>query len=299
MAVEVLENSTTSVVELYPDSHAPGSTPQSATVAVHGPGGDTPASGAATVDATDTTVSSAATSQSLVLGSVSGLVIGYRYRLSQSTGAVAVVQLETIDTATGRVTLAEPPGFTPAAGDAFEGLRVSYTLPAAATSDRGVNFSVIWTVAQGTAGTFTYRTVFHVCRTLFRDQITSSSVYQYVAENHPSAAAAMTLQRRQKLADRANGLIRARLLETQRYPHLVADVDSFSESARIALQYVLLDERLMLPGDEGMLASLAELDRRLEREVSRAIDSMVWVDFDDDNVAEENETAPLSIRMVM
>ena len=101
------------------------------------------------------------------------------------------------------------------------------------------------------------------------------------------------------LADRANGLVRARLLETQRYPHLVADQNSFSEAARIALQYVLMDERLMLPGDEGLLASLTELDRRLDRETTRALDSMVWVDTDDDNVVDTGEVAPISIRMVM
>ena len=299
MATEVLQDSTTTTVELYPDTHAPASTPQSATVAVFDAGGGSLATGSATVDATDTTVVSASTVQSIVLASVSGLAVGRSYRLAQSTGAVAVVKVETIDTATDTITIAEPPGFTPATGDTFEGVRVSYTLTAGATKDRAVNFSVLWTVDQGGHGTYTHRTVFHVCRTLFKDQITSSTVFQYVAENHPSAAQSMTLQRRQQLADRANGLVRARLLETQRYPHLVADQNSFSEAARIALQYVLMDERLMLPGDEGLLASLTELDRRLDRETTRALDSMVWVDNDDDNVVDTGEVAPISIRMVM
>jgi len=297
MAQEVLESSTTTQVHLYADVHAPDSTPTAAAVVVYDSGGASIASGSATVDPVDVTISSATDAQTVVLSSASAVVVGRRYRLSNATGSVGVVTAETVNTSTGAVTFAEPPGFTPGAGDAFKGFRVSYTLPAAATKDRGVNYSILWSVTQ--AGIVsTYRTVFHVCRTLFRDQITPSKIYRYVADNHPSAAAAMTGQRRQALADRSNDLIRARLLQTQRYPHLVADVDSFSEAAHVAMQYVLMDERLMLPGDEGLLASMGDLERRLDQEITRAIDSMVWVDTDDDNAVSASELAPVSIRMV-
>jgi len=133
----------------------------------------------------------------------------------------------------------------------------------------------------------------------FRDPVTASDVYSFVASHHPSSAAAMTMERRKSAAARANSRVRSRLLETQRYPHLVGDPTIFYEAGRAALEWVLLSERLLVPAtDDDLPSVMSDLDRRLAEEVSRGI-SNCWYDADDDRSVDRDEIAPVSTRILL
>ena len=89
-------------------------------------------------------------------------------------------------------------------------------------------------------------------------------------------------------------------METKRYPHLVGDPDSLREAGRVAMQWVLLDERhLLISNDEDLLDQLSSLDGRITTEVNRALDAMTWVDLDDSNSATIDEVGPMSTRIVL
>lgn len=300
MALEVLEDATTASAELYPEIGS--SYPSSASVSAYSDAGTELATASAVVDSVSTTLSavSGTSYQTITLASAAGVKIGRRYRLENAAGEVAVVMVSSI--AGSVVTLRDPPGFltAPASGDSFRGIRVYWTLPAAATADRGTNNRILWTVTDSDSVVSAYTSIYHVVKTLFRDPVTPDAVYQYVARLHPGAAASMTPARREEVADRANRRVRARLLETQRRPHLIGDADAFKEAGRVALQWVLLDDRhVLINSDDDLLDQLTALDNRLAVEVARAIDAMTWHDTDDDQAVDDGEIAPVSARILL
>mgnify|MGYP005814019863 CR=1 FL=1 len=298
--LEVLEDSTTTTVEIYPDTDA--SYISSATAVAYSPTGGELSSESVTADSVSTTLVSASgsTYQTLIINSASGVAVGRSYRLSNAEGESEMVTVETLDGTT--VTLLDPPGMVnaPAAGDAFRGARVSWTLPAAATATRGTNHRILWRVTRDDAQVRSYSSVYHVVRTTFRAPVTHSDVYAYVARIHPGSASQMTPEHRRDVADRANDRVRARLMETKRYPHLVGDPDALREAGRVALQWCLLDERhLLISNDEDLLDQLAALDGRITTEVNRAVDAMTWIDIDDSNSSSIDEVGPVSTRIVL
>ena len=229
--MEVLEDSTTATLDIYPDTDV--SYLSSATATAYNTSGTELATATVTVDPVNTTLVSAtgSTYQTVVLTSASGVTVGDSYRLSNAEGEAEIVTVETLNGTTA--TLSDPPGFVnpPAAGDAFRGARVSWTLPAAATATRGTNCRILWRVARADGKVRSYSSVYHVVRTSFRDPVTPSDVYAYVARIHPGSASQMTPEHRRDVSELANDRVRARLMETKRYPHLVGDPDSLREAA--------------------------------------------------------------------
>ena len=300
MAWEVLEDSTSTIIEVYPDTEDSYATTASA-VAYDDTGTEL-ASADVVIDGVSTTLASASGSsyQSLTLTSSTGVTVGRSYRLVNAAGEIAIV---TVAAKFGSVvTLRDPPGFltAPASGDSFRGIRISWTLPAATTATRGTNRRVMWTVTRQDGQVRAYSSIFHVVRTLFRDPVTADDVYAYVARLHPGSASAMTPSRRDEVADRANRRVRSRLLETQRRPHLLGDPDALREAGRVALQWVLLDDRhVLVNSDEDLMDQLDALDNRMAVEVARAIDAMTWYDSDDSNTVDVGEVAPVSTRIVL
>ena len=300
MATEVLEDSTTTTLEVYPEPL--GSYPLSVSVVTYDSGGVELSSGSASVDTVSTTVvsSSGNSSQVLTLTSATGVKVGRKYILSNAEGEVGLV---TVSAVSGNVvTCRDPLGLlnAPGAGDTFRGYRCTYTLPAGATATRGVNNRLLWTVTYNDSSVRAYSSIFHVVRTLFADPVTSDEVYAYVARLHPGSAASMTPGRRTEVASRVNRRVRARLLETQRRPHLVGDPDAFLEAGRVALQWVLLDDRhVLVSSDDDLHEQMDSLDNRLGVEIARAIDGMTWIDHNDDNTVDDGEVAPVSTRILL
>ena len=297
---EVVQDSTTATLEMYPDTDL--SYISSAAAVAYSPSGGELATATATVDSVNTTVTSASgsTYQTLVLSSGTGVAVGRSYRLSNAEGEAAIVTVETVSGAT--VTLSNPPGLVnaPGSGDAFRGARVSWTLPAAATADRGANHRVRWSITRGDGQVRAYSSVYHVVRTEFLDPVSPDDVYAYVARVHPGSASQMTPEHRRDVSDRANDRVRSRLMETKRYPHLVGDPAALNEAGRAALQWCLLDERhLMIQNEDDLLDQLSALDGRITQEVNRAVDAMTWIDLDDSNSASANEVGPVSTRIVL
>ena len=302
MAWEVLENSTSAVIEVYPDTE--NSFALAASAVAYDDGGVELASADVVCDAqavsTTVTAASGSSYQSLTLDSASGVVVGRSYRLENLADEVAIV---TVAAKFGSVvTLRDPPGFltAPGLGNSFRGALVSWTLPAAATATRGTNRRVLWTVTRQDGRVRAYSSIYHVVRTLFRDPVTPDDVYQYVARLHPGSASAMTPARREEVADRANRRVRSRLLESQRRPHLIGDPDSLREAGRVALQWVLLDDRhVLVNSDEDLMDQLDALDNRMAVEVARSIDAMTWHDSNDSNAVDVGEVAPVSTRILL
>ena len=290
---EVVQSSTTTVVEVYPEAHD-AAVPTAATVKAYSPSGELLETVVASVDSASATVSSASSDQqSLTLSDGTGIVVGRAYRVELSSGAIAIVRAERVSGSV--MTIADPTGFDPT-GATVKGLRVYATLTAATTEDRGVNHSLIWEVVQGVE-TRIYSDVYHVVRMQFRDPVTPSDVYSFVASHHPSSAAAMTMEQRKRIADRANVRVRSRLLETQRYPHLVGDPAIFSEAGRASLEWVLLSERMLMPStDDDLTTVMTSLDRRVAEEVTRGITNC-WYDASDERVVDRDEVAPISTRI--
>jgi len=292
---EIVEDTTTTVVDVYPEAVA-AAVPTAGVVKAYSPSGEVLATITASVDGASTTVSSASADQeTLTLADASDIVLGRQYQVAAASGAIAIVTAES--KSGSAVTIAEPTGFD-ATGATVKGLRVFATLTADATATRAVNHSLLWTVTQG-AETRVYSDVYHVVRTQFKDPVTASDVYSFIATHHPSSAAATTMERRKQLAERANSRVRGRLLESQRYAHLAGDPSIFKEAGRAALEWVLLTERMLMPAtDDGLQESLNNLDRRVAEEVTRGI-ANCWFDLDDDRAVDRDEIAPISTRILL
>lgn len=295
MAIELLED-TAHTLEFYPDE-----VPSSATVSVYKPGGSAVVDAqTATVDPVSLAVSSvSADPQVMTLGGVTGLTVGRRYRIQRSeTFEGSIVEIAHIG-AGNVITLAEPPAFTPAADDRFMGLRLSYSLTASHTADRGMNYRVVWRVTPVTgADVKSYREVAHVVRQTFRPPATAEDVSRYLAFAFPSAATARNIEALKNIADRATAAVRRIIEASGRYPALFGDADAFKAAGLIAVKLELIDESLY-PGNVDMLDYSDLLRRQLKETTREAVQALSHYDKNDDNVVDGREVGPWSTRVIL
>jgi hypothetical protein len=295
MAHEIIQS------QSYTFERYPAVVPSSAAVVARKAGGSELTSGAATVDSFAGTVSTVTDRQTLVLSTVSGLVAGRRYWLvpADDVSMRDMVTVESITVAGAGVTLGKPPHRLPQVGDRLLGARLTYQLTSSYTGTRGTNFELVWTITGADAAVTVERDVFHVVRTQFEPPVTAQDVRHYISTRWASEAATWDTDesRYREVARAASDLVRARIRESERYPHLVGEPDAFRLAGRYALQIQLLDER----PDRRPAGERDDEETRLYSQLDRAVRAAlraVWHDSDDDGAVADPEELGRSVRSI-
>ena len=289
MAEELLEDQGATLV-LRPQGLE--ARPASATVEFRKPG-DTSAlsSGSATLASTTWTVGTV-TSQTVFVasapdGTASGLSQGLWLWLVASDGWQGPVQISELSGTT--VTLESAPPGTIAAADTLRGYELSYSLPAAATADRGLNYKALWTVTDADGGKTIHQQIAHVGRTQFYPAVSAASAARYILAQYPGMGAQFTAGHYEEIARRASERVRSRIQGAGAYPHLIGDPSVFQVDVGVhSLRLELAREGLYPPGFDPS-AYISDQERALERSIHDALRAMQWIDTDDDGVVGHGE----------
>ncbi|GMV72965.1 MAG: hypothetical protein AMXMBFR77_28020 [Phycisphaerales bacterium] len=278
--------------------------PATAAATIYSPSGTPLASPTVAVDTIGVVVSGFVSPQTVTVTERSGVVNGERYLLRRSERMQAPIRVESGAGAAGAgdLLLSSPTHFAPAAGDSIHGLRLSCTIPPAATGARGTNYRVEWFGLDIDGRAYRQQTIFHVVRIAYGGLVTPTAVLEFVASAEGSKAKRMldTPQRIADIAARANDLVRLHIQATGRYQHLSGDISAFEEAGRAALRYVLLaQDGLANDRDGGQAATRKELLTELVAAVELGIQGMGFYDQDDSGGIEgPEETAPFALRWV-
>lgn len=276
-------------IEFYPPVP-----PTSVTVAVKDSSGGILSSGAATVDSVSTTLATVTDRETATLTSGTGVVPGRRYWIvsAQTSERRALVSVESLTVVGASVDLYPGPQWLPVAGDAFRAARVTYSLGSGATATRDPHCRVEWTVT-GTDGAVTvHRTTLSIVRTVFDVETRPEDVRAWLAERYAHRATELDNDptRYQQIAERATSLVRRRIRESDRWPHLTGDPGAFIECKRLALRIALIDDGIR-DGVDDVVTYLDAMIRRLDDETRRGL-AACWYDSDDSGSVEVEETRP-------
>jgi len=258
------------------------------------------ATGAATVDDAETTIASVSSAQSVVLTDVAGFVRGRRYLLRSvaNPDIRALVTLESLTAASKAVVFSEVPHFTPAAGDYLLGVKCTWDLDSSHTTERSTHNRIEWSITDAVSGAVkVHRTYYHVVAQSFDAPVTATEVKTFVARLHPNDARRFGSALCEAIADAANDLVRGKLLAGGRYPHLMGDAGAFRVPGNLALQYVLSEQGIM-PAETELAAYQKDLDARLERSITQAVNAC-WYDQDDSQSAEDAEKPQRRVMLVV
>lgn len=282
------------VVEFTPPER-----PASATLVFRSPAGTSKATPSVTVDALARTVSAVdATTPEQVFTAATGTgtpVVGRSYWwVSSDDGAhEALVTLAELDASVW--TLDGPvPGATKAqVGDLLKGARLTATIPDTATTTRGEDYSLEWTVTGADGVVRIYQQPAHVCRTLYRDPVSPTSAAEYVADAFPNHYVGRSWGYWRRLSARANARVWRRVRKDGRWPHLLGGDDAFVDAGEIALELELAKQNICSPSIVDIDAHKTALRDQLKEEVDDAISGQRY-DEDDDGVTDPGEEGPIS-----
>lgn len=289
MIVEALQDES-QAFELYANA-----VPASVIVTAKKPNGTTLVTGSGTVDSVSTTVASVTSQSELEVADATGLVEGRWYIITGGGNEVSRVLVEDVSGTT--VKLARRAHFDVSAADSLRGCRVSYTLAADYTGTRGTRYQLQWDVTTTAGDLERHATLYSVCRMRFKNPVSAASARHYVASVGASLATRWSdaTQEWVQIANRANRMVRRKLLASQRFPHLLGDEDLWEDAGQTALQIVLTEYGLR-PTESEPADYRRDLEEQLGEQIDTAIDGG-WYDEDDGgDVDDGTETGPQTMR---
>lgn len=296
MAIEVVEDTSASV-SFFPD----GSAPASATATFFDPEGDTlstPSVSVASIGSGGTaTITQVDNQTSLRVDDRTGISAGDRlfYISARGWSGPVLVSESYTDSGTHYIVLESPPPGVARVGDTLKGLRLSLTLSAADTKDRGENHRIEYKVTGADSTVRTYQQIVHVVRVQFQaDRICSpTDAARYLSGTFPSYAAALDGGHFDELARRAAGRVLRLLRATGHHAHLIGDQDAFIDCGVIALRIECALTDGLVPGGYDPATYIETQEKSLAILLRETVSNM-WIDYDDDGAVDEaSELNPL------
>lgn len=289
MAQELLEDQGATLV-LFPQGLE--SRPASATVSFRKPG-DTSSlsSGSAALAAAHSsgawTVATVTSQTVFTVSSATNLSQGSYIWLEASDGWQGPVQISELSGTT--VTLESAPPGTIASSDKLYAYELRYSLTAADTANRGLNYKALWTVTDNDGTVTVHQQIAHVVRTQFYPACTAASAARYILAQYPGMGGQFTAGHYEEIAKRASERVRSRIQGAGAYPHLIGDPSVFQVDVGVhSLRLELAREGLYPPGFDPS-AYISDQERALERSIHDALRAMQWIDSDDDGVVGHGE----------
>tara|TARA_Y100000593_G_scaffold94277_1_gene192621 strand:- start:1879 stop:2742 length:864 start_codon:yes stop_codon:yes gene_type:complete len=253
-----------------------------ASCAVYDPDGVLLESPSPSLDAVNTTVASATSSDVFVVSSATGVTRGNIYEVVDPTWGAAFAEVSSIDGTT--VTLTAPLPAKPDDGATFKGVTQTVAITASSTGTRGLGFRVLLRSASGRE----MQQLFNVVRHPFDNPIAARDVREYVSNFFPSDPILSDEETLSGIAERAGSMLRGRLSTIGLYPHAYIDQQAFLEPARACMRAVLAEfNRIPAGADPVEYARSIQFD--LRDLVSGIKNSLSPFDSDDDDAVADTE----------
>jgi len=275
-----LAQDTAAAVTFYPEGLTE-SRPASATLSFKNSGGtqkEAPTATLATVGSGGSASVSTVTSQSVVVvDNATGFTPGEWVWLETADGFKGPVEVDEVASTT--ITLAAPPPGTLTTAAVFYGFKLTTTLLAASTADRGTNYRFEWSVTDAAGSVHLLQQMAHVVRMRFPDAVTASEIKRYVVGQWPGESINKTAGWFRGLARRASARVKRLLQANGDYPHLMGEHSVFAEVGLAAAKVELIDEGLV-PAGRDPDTYFGEAEDNLSRRLREAR-AETWVDRDD------------------
>lgn len=277
MAEELLEDQAASLT-LVPIGL--GARPASATVEFRKPGSTAAAqSGSATIGGWSTTVAVLSNQTQFTVASAANLAQGLRVWIVASDGWQGPALISEIDGTS--VTLESALPGTLATSDTIYPYEMTFSLSAATTATRDLNYKALWSVTDADGVVTIHQQIYHVVRTQFYPAVTSAQAARYLTKQYPGVAAQFTAGHYEEIAKRASDRVRSRIQGAGAYPHLVGDPSHFQVDCGIhSLRLECAREGLFPPGFDPS-DYINDQERALERSIHDSLRAMQWIDSDD------------------
>ena len=264
-----------------------GIVPTTATATLYAPDGSVVQTLTVTKPAFTSAVADGSTRNVLTLSSVSGVVVGQRYRVI-SAGVLSVFTAAAVDPANKTVTLVSALQEVPATGSAVAGLTMTASLAAPGEVRVGAGYRLDWKYSDGTTPGFYSQAV-----VIVRWKWTPPATVQEVRE---FAQTALRIRKPDEyfgqIADRANARIDRAVLATGRRPYLYGDHDVWTAAGSAAIRYELaLEGNIPQGSNTGLYQD--QLRRDLDNEIKLIISSLHDYDRNNDGAIDTTEAKGL------
>tara|TARA_R110000824_G_scaffold131166_1_gene293088 strand:+ start:6520 stop:7386 length:867 start_codon:yes stop_codon:yes gene_type:complete len=236
-----------------------------------------------TVDSVSTTVAASASNSasSFVVSSAAGIARGKVYQITDPTFGAALSEVSSVDGTT--VTLVEPLPTIPDATSTFLGIEVTVVITSTSTGTLGMGSRVVL-AKDG----LELVEVFNVVRHPWQAPLDARKVRHYIAQWWASDPLIGDEEAMENIADAGNKMLRGRLLEVARYPHLVWDADALEEAGQLAMM-IHLAEHNRIPGNADPIEYRRSLRFDLRDRVGGLAKSAHPYDDDDDDALDATE----------
>lgn len=280
MAIDIQQNGSHSFTFHPPDLWA------GATSTVYDPAGAVLESPSPSLDAVDTTVSSATTRDAFVIADATGVTRGHVYRITDPSWGDAFAEVSAVDGTTIKLT-APLPGI-PDNGSAVRGVSQVVAITSASTAVRDLGFRVVLKLAGREIGS-----MFNVVRHPFENPVTARTVREYVSQWWPSDPLLDDEEGMANLAERAGQMLRGRLMSIGMYPHQYVDPEVFVEPGRVCMRSILADENRIPSGADPI-----EYHRSLQFDLRDLVANVKHslTPFDDNDDGDTTDTNMIGIR---
>lgn len=264
-----------------------GLLPTTAGATLYAPDGSVVQSLTVTKPAFTSAVADGSTRNVLILSSVSGVVVGQRYRVI-SAGVLSVFTVAAVDPANKTVTLLSALQDVPATGSAVAGLTMTASLAAPGEARIGTGYRLDWQYSDSATPGFYSQSVV-IVRWKWTPPASAASVRDFVQtafrlKKDPEYCS--------KLAGQANDRIDRAVLATGRRPHLYGDHDVWTAAGAAAVRYELALDNLIPQGSNVGLYQ-DQLRRELDNEIKLIISSLQDYDRNADGAIDPTETKGL------
>ena len=235
------------------------------------------------VDSVSTTVAASASNSasSFSVASATGIERGKIYQVTDPTFGSAMAEVSSVDGVV--VTMVEPLPTIPDASSPFVGVEVTVAITSSSTGTLGMGNRVVLS-KDGVE----IVSVFNVVRHPWQAPMNARKARHYVAQWWPSDPLVNDEEALENIADAANKMLRGRLLEVARYPHLMWDSDALDEAGQLAMM-VHLAEHNRIPGNADPIEYRRSLRFDLRDRVGGLSKSAHPYDDDDDDALDASE----------
>jgi hypothetical protein len=223
-----------------------------------------------------TTLSTGSTRAALILGSVSGIVVGDLYKLI-SQGVTYLVRPASVSGST--VSLASSLPMDPAVGSTLCALKMTATIAAPGVANIQANCRLEWSFSDASSVPGYHAVTAHVVRWRWDPPVTASDIRDLIAKARPSDKPSEIYL--ESIAARVDTRIRQSVEGTGKRPFLYGDPQVFREAGLVVARLLLADDGLLPVGSQPELY-MKELSFRLNAELQPALSSLQVYDADGD-----------------
>lgn len=269
--------------------YVPPGRPSSVTCRFLSPAGVELATPTATVDALNATIASVTDAETITVTVNAGsFAAGRFYWWVSADGQESQTRLGQKDGTTLR--LEHPVARDlPEVGDTLRGAQVTATVSSAVTATLGENYALEWTTTMADSSVFVERKTAHVVRAQARAPCDVGFIKAAVVTAWPGVANGRTYGYFLGLCDRVNDRVWRHVRAAGRYVHLLWDASDFSAACRVALEYELSLDKLIMSTTLDPHAYREGLDAEITREVERTYSSRPY-DENNSGSADATET---------